>query len=161
MAKPAPRSKTRDTGRRGKKKVSVLIQEKIEYVDWKDVDLLRRFVSDRAKIRARRVTGNDTQQQRDIARAVKIAREMALLPYTNRVTQHRGGGRRGEGRDREGGGRRGEGRERETSLSEAEGFEPTRRDVAASAPVEPAVATPEPVETVEAAPAVEEVGGDE
>ena len=58
--------------RRGKKKVSILTQEKIEYVDWKDVNLLRRFTSDRAKIRARRVTGNSAQQQRDVAMAIKM-----------------------------------------------------------------------------------------
>ena len=62
-------------------------QERVEYVDWKDVNLLRRFMSDRAKIRARRVTGNSTQQQAEIARAIKNAREMALLPYASRVTQ--------------------------------------------------------------------------
>ena len=76
----------KDINRRGKKKVSILSQEKIEYVDWKDVNLLRRFISDRAKIRARRVTGNDTQQQRLVADAIKVAREMALIPYANRVT---------------------------------------------------------------------------
>ena len=48
-------------------------------------------MSDRAKIRARRVTGNDSQQQKEIARAIKNAREMALLPYANRVTTQRGG----------------------------------------------------------------------
>ena len=58
-------------------------------------------MSDRAKIRARRVTGNDSQQQKEIARAIKNAREMALLPYANRVTTQRGGGRdRGERGDR-------------------------------------------------------------
>ena len=82
--------------RRGKRKISILTQEKIEYVDWKDVNLLRRFVSDRAKIRARRVTGNSAQQQRDVAMAIKNAREMALLPYENRVTTQRGG--RGDAR---------------------------------------------------------------
>ena len=92
--KPKRSAKPRDNQRRGKKKVSVLTQEKIEYVDYKDVNLLRRFMSDRAKIRARRVTGNDTQQQREIARAIKNAREMALVPYTNRVTSQRGGNRR-------------------------------------------------------------------
>jgi len=51
-------------------------------IDYKDVNLLRRFISDRGKIRARRVTGNCTQHQRDIAVAVKNAREMALLPYS-------------------------------------------------------------------------------
>lgn len=99
--KPKRNSKPRDKERRGgKKKVSVLLQEKIEYVDYKDVNLLRRFMSDRAKIRARRVTGNDTQQQREIARAIKNAREMALVPYTNRVTSQRGGGNRRDGGDR-------------------------------------------------------------
>ncbi len=92
--KPKRSPKPRDNQRRGKKKISVLTQEKIEYVDYKDVNLLRRFMSDRAKIRARRVTGNDTQQQREIARAIKNAREMALVPYTNRVTSQRGGNRR-------------------------------------------------------------------
>ena len=86
--------------RRGKRKISILTQEKIEYVDWKDVNLLRRFVSDRAKIRARRVTGNSAQQQRDVAMAIKNAREMALLPYENRVTTQRGG-RGGDRRQRD------------------------------------------------------------
>ena len=76
-----------------KKKTSVLITEKVEFVDYKDVNLLQRFVSDRSKIRNRRVTGNDVQQQRDIANAVKNAREMALLPYTKRVAQTRAGAR--------------------------------------------------------------------
>jgi len=97
------RSKPRDNGRRTKKKVSVLNTEKIEYVDYKDINLLRRFMSDRAKIRARRVTGNNSQQQREIAIAIKNAREMALVPYTNRVTTQRGNPRgRGEGRGDEG-----------------------------------------------------------
>ena len=93
MAKPR-RTKNKDNARRSKKKISLLTQEKIEYVDYKDVNLLRRFMSDRAKIRARRVTGNDAQQQREIAQAIKVAREMALLPYANRITTQRGGGGR-------------------------------------------------------------------
>lgn len=99
MARPAPRGKNRDNARRAKKKISILNTEGVNYIDYKDVNLLRRFMSDRAKIRARRVTGNDTQQQADIAMAIKNAREMALLPYTSRVTQQRGG-RRGERGDR-------------------------------------------------------------
>ena len=55
---------------------------KVTYIDYKDTDLLRKFISDRGKIRARRVTGVSAQQQRQIARAVKNAREMALLAYT-------------------------------------------------------------------------------
>jgi small subunit ribosomal protein S18 len=83
-----------------KKKTSILIQEKVDYVDYKDANLLARFVSDRSKIRARRVSGNDVQQQRDIAQAIKLSREMALLPYAKRVTTQRTGrpdrGERGE-----------------------------------------------------------------
>ena len=94
------RGKNKDNARRSKKKISLLSQEKVEYVDYKDVNLLRRFMSDRAKIRARRVTGNDAQQQREVARAIKNAREMALLPYTNRVTTQRGGRRDRDGDDR-------------------------------------------------------------
>ncbi len=89
--------------RKFKKKTSVLVIEKVEYVDYKDVDLLSRFMSDRAKIKNRRVAGNNLQQQREIANAVKVAREMALLPYAKRVASTRTGGRRGE--RGEGGGR--------------------------------------------------------
>lgn len=70
--------------RRGRPKVCYFCKEKIAYVDYKDVGLLRRFVSDRGKIRARRVTGSCQRHQRDIALAVKNAREMAILAYTVR-----------------------------------------------------------------------------
>jgi ribosomal protein S18 len=59
-------------------------RDKVTYVDFKDTALLRRFISDRGKIRARRVTGTCSQHQRDVASAVKSAREMALLPYSTR-----------------------------------------------------------------------------
>ena len=95
MAKPV-RTKNKDNARRAKKKVSLLLTERVEYVDWKDVNLLRRFMSDRAKIRARRVTGNNVQQQAEIAKAIKNAREMALLPYASRVTTQRSSRDRGE-----------------------------------------------------------------
>src|SRR3954465_1211986 len=91
-----------------KKKTSVLVTDKVEFIDYKDVNLLNRFVSDRSKIRNRRVTGNTVQQQRDIANAVKNAREMALLPYRKRVSQTRAG-RPPRDRDEDGGGRRGGG----------------------------------------------------
>jgi small subunit ribosomal protein S18 len=97
MARKPVRGKNKDNARRAKKKISILSQERVDYVDYKDVNLLRRFMSDRAKIRARRVTGNDAQQQATIALAIKNAREMALLPYTNRVTQQRGGRDRDRG----------------------------------------------------------------
>jgi small subunit ribosomal protein S18 len=67
--------------RKPKKKSNPL--KGLEYVDYKDTALLRKFISDRGKIRARRVTGVSVQQQREIAKAVKNAREMALLPYTS------------------------------------------------------------------------------
>ena len=95
MPKSRPRAKNRDNARRSKKKVSVLTHKRVEYIDYKDVELLRRFMSDRGKIRARRVTGNDAQQQRTVASAIKNAREMALLPYANRITTQRGAGRGG------------------------------------------------------------------
>jgi len=84
--------------RKFKKKTSVLVIEKVEFVDYKDVDLLQRFMSDRAKIRNRRVAGNTLQQQREVANAIKNAREMALLPYAKRVASTRTGGRRGDDR---------------------------------------------------------------
>lgn len=90
-----------DNAKKFKKKTSVLVTEGVEYVDYKDVNLLTRFVSDRSKIRNRRVTGNNVQQQREIANAIKNAREMALLPYTKRVAQTRAGRPpRGEGEGR-------------------------------------------------------------
>jgi len=89
------KSQAADRRRPVKKKTSILSSESIEWVDYKDVNLLRRFMSERAKIRARRVTGNNAQQQRAVARAIRIAREMALLPYSVRqVTQRSRGGRR-------------------------------------------------------------------
>lgn len=119
--KRSPKGKGKDAGRKFKKKVSILNSENVEYVDWKDVNLLRRFVSDRAKVRARRVTGNDVQQQREIARAIKNAREMALIPYANRVTTQRGG-RRG---DRDGDDRRDRRDRPERGEAEAEAPEAT------------------------------------
>jgi small subunit ribosomal protein S18 len=87
--KPVRQRGPKDANKKFKKKTSVLITDKVEYVDYKDVNLLQRFVSDRSKIRSRRVSGNDVQQQRDIATAVKNAREMALLPYSKRVSTQR------------------------------------------------------------------------
>ena len=69
--------------RKPKKKVNPLDKEGITYIDYKDTALLRKFISDRGKIRARRVTGNCSQHQRDVATAVKNSREMAMLPYTS------------------------------------------------------------------------------
>ncbi|GGS66365.1 30S ribosomal protein S18 [Streptomyces griseoviridis] len=67
-----------------KSRPNPLDQAGITYIDYKDVDLLRRFISDRGKIRSRRVTRVTSQQQRQLAAAIKNAREMALLPYAGR-----------------------------------------------------------------------------
>lgn len=82
--------------RKPKKRPNMMVQEKIGFVDYKDINLLQKFMSDRSKLRARRMNGNSVQQQRDIATAVKNAREMALLPYTKRVASTRAPRERGE-----------------------------------------------------------------
>jgi small subunit ribosomal protein S18 len=66
-----------------KRKANPLHARGITEVDWKDATFLRTFISDRGKIRARRVTGLTPQQQRRVAIAIRNAREMALLPYPN------------------------------------------------------------------------------
>lgn len=67
-----------------RKKVCIFCKDRVDHVDYKDVALLRKFLSERGKIRARRVTGNCAEHQRDVARAIKNAREVALLPYSTR-----------------------------------------------------------------------------
>jgi small subunit ribosomal protein S18 len=83
--RPAKREKE-DKGwqKKQKRKVCIFCKERLDHVDYKDTAMLRKFVSDRGKIRARRVTGNCAQHQRAVATAVKNAREMALLPYSSR-----------------------------------------------------------------------------
>jgi small subunit ribosomal protein S18 len=71
------RARTRPT----RSKPCVFCKENVSYVDYKDYNMLRRFTSDRGKVRARRVTGLCPQHQREAATAIKRAREMALLPY--------------------------------------------------------------------------------
>ena len=68
-------------GRPVKSKPCVFCQENVAYVDYKDYNVLRRFISDRGKVPARRVTQLCPQHQREAASAIKRAREMALLPY--------------------------------------------------------------------------------
>ena len=134
------KSPAADRRRPIKKKTSILSTERIDWIDYKDVNLLRRFMSERAKIRARRVTGNSAQQQRAVARAIRIAREMALLPYSVRqVTQRSRGGRRDRGdRDRGDRGDRGD-RDRDRMPEPPPGREaadPAADDAGASAPAE-------------------------
>lgn len=75
-----------NTGRQTAKRqrVNPLDAAGITYIDYKDTNLLRKFISDRGKIRSRRVTHVTRQQQRQIAQAIKNAREVALLPYSSR-----------------------------------------------------------------------------
>src|SRR3954470_23438272 len=92
-------------GRPRKPKVCVFCVTHVEWVDYKDVNTLRRLMSDRGKIKARRVTGTCRQHQRDVAIAIKTARELALLPYALTPSAAdkpgRGGGSR-DGRSRGG-----------------------------------------------------------
>lgn len=78
--------------RRGRPKFCAFCREHATWVDYKDVGLLKRFINDRGRIRARGATGTCAQHQRDVATAVKTARELALLPYVVRTvaTESRG-----------------------------------------------------------------------
>ena len=69
-------------------------KDKVEYIDYKDTKLLRKFVTDRGKIKPRRVTGLCSQHQKDVANAVKRARTMALMPFAVTVVSKRGDRRR-------------------------------------------------------------------
>ncbi len=103
--------------RRVKKKPCAFCQHGVATVDYKDLTQLRKYISDRGKIRGRRVTGNCQQHQRDVTEAIKTARELALLPYTQRTVTER----RGRGRDDRGGrGPRPEAVEASESVSEDE-----------------------------------------
>jgi small subunit ribosomal protein S18 len=106
----------KDLGRRVKKKPCALCRDKTEWVDYKDLPMLRKYMSDRGKIRSRRVTGNCAQHQRALAQAIKTARELVLLPYTQRTVTERPTGRRDRG-DRA-----------ERTLSDSMGSESPRRE---------------------------------
>ena len=70
-------------GRKGRKKVCAFCVDKVDVIDYKDISRLRRFVSERAKILTRRVTGTCARHQRELTVAIKRARYLALLPYTS------------------------------------------------------------------------------
>lgn len=100
MARSNDRERKRapkEAARRGKKKVCFFCSDHIDWIDYKDIGALRKYMSDRGKIRARRVSGNCSQHQRSVAVAIKTARELALLPYTQRTPSERGGSRGGRG----------------------------------------------------------------
>jgi small subunit ribosomal protein S18 len=69
--------------RKGKKRICNFCVDKVEYIDYKQGDRLRRFVTERGKILPRRISGNCAKHQRQLTTAIKRARQMALLPYTS------------------------------------------------------------------------------
>jgi small subunit ribosomal protein S18 len=102
--KPARRRENKKGGPgSGRRKPCPYCKDKVEHVDYKDVGTLRRFVSERGKIRSRRITGACRRHQSQIAQAVKRARELALLPYVSDVPERERGGRgdRGDRGDRD------------------------------------------------------------
>ena len=110
MAKQRSRPTTRrrekiTRGGSGRRKPCPFCRDKVEFVDYKDIATLRKFISDRGKIRSRRISGACRRHQSQIATAVKRARELALLPYVaessgnDRETGRRDRGDRGD-RDR-------------------------------------------------------------
>jgi len=72
----------RDRGRKPKKKICSYCMDKIESVDYKQYEKLKRFVTERGKVLPRRISGNCAKHQRQLTRAIKKARIMALLPFT-------------------------------------------------------------------------------
>ena len=106
MAKQRNRRTTRRREKRGgpgsgRRKPCIHCKDKIEQVDYKDTVVLRKFISEKGKIRSRRITGACRRHQGQIARAVKRARELALLPYVHEGREEREDGGRGRGRDRD------------------------------------------------------------
>ena len=92
------RRKDRKTGGGGRRKSCQYCKDKVEFIDYKDINTLKKFVSDRGKIRSRRITGACRRHQNQVARAVKRARELALLPYVAESSGRDDEGPRGRGR---------------------------------------------------------------
>ena len=106
MAKQRNRRPVRRRDRKGgpgsgRRKPCPYCKDKIDQVDYKDVDGLRRFISERGKMRSRRITGACRRHQSQIARAIKRARELALLPYVAESSGRDDGPRGRGGRDRD------------------------------------------------------------
>ena len=78
-----PERDNRRGGRKGRKKVYGFCVDKVESIDYKDVARLRRYISERAKILPRRVTGTCARHQRELTVAIKRARHLALLPFSS------------------------------------------------------------------------------
>jgi small subunit ribosomal protein S18 len=99
---PSKAADQRNRQGRGKPKVCMFCTDRSEWVDYKDTNTLRRFISDRGKIRSRGNTGTCAQHQREVAVAIKTARELALLPYAVRTLAADKPGGRGRGGPRGG-----------------------------------------------------------
>jgi small subunit ribosomal protein S18 len=100
--KPARRRDKKGGPGSGRRKPCLFCKDKIEQVDYKDVATLRKFISERGKIRSRRITGACRRHQSQVARAVQRARELALLPYVAEARDERDDrGGRGDRRDRD------------------------------------------------------------
>ena len=78
-----PERDNRRGGRKGRKKVCAFCVDKVDVIDYKDISRLRRFISERAKILPRRVTGTCARHQRELTVSIKRARYLALIPYTS------------------------------------------------------------------------------
>ena len=81
MAERTERAERPRNGRKGRRKVCRFCADKVEFIDYKDVARLRNYVSERAKILPRRVTGTCARHQRDLTVAIKRARQIALMPF--------------------------------------------------------------------------------
>jgi small subunit ribosomal protein S18 len=104
MARPSTKEqgRARRPGLRGEaRRFSKLPREELDRIDYKNVALLQRFITERGKIRSRRVTGLSRRDQVRMARAVKRSRELGLLPYSDSSRAMERGGGRGRGRERE------------------------------------------------------------
>ena len=141
--RPPKRAPKIDTRRGAKKKPCSFCQHGVDTVDYKDLAQLRKYISDRGKIRGRKVSGNCQQHQRDVTDAIKTARELALLPYTQRTVTERRGGR---GRDDRG--PRGPRPDRDRDRGSAPAAETTALDEAVAPEAVEAVAAVEPAQVV-------------
>ena len=96
--RPVRRREKRGVPGSGRRKPCPYCKDKIDQVDYTDIDGLRRFISEKGKMRSRRITGACRRHQNQIARAVKRARELALLPYVAESSGRDDEGPRGRGR---------------------------------------------------------------
>lgn len=81
--KAAARKRRKKKKRAQSRKVSRLTQDRVVYIDYKDIGTLKHYVTERGRIIPRRITGNTAKHQRMLTEAIKRARHIALLPYTS------------------------------------------------------------------------------